>query len=141
MTGYLVDTDWVIEYLKGREAPTRLLSSLIDRDVLAISVVTFGEVYEGLVARPTDRGPAVIFAEFLRGVTILDIDIDTAELYARLRRTLRAAGTPLPDNDVWNAAVAELNDLTVITSDRHYAHIPNLRIYDAGSGTSDEVTE
>jgi len=44
---YLIDTDWVIEYLKGRERVTKVLSSLTT-DGLAISLFTYGEVYEGI---------------------------------------------------------------------------------------------
>jgi predicted nucleic acid-binding protein len=44
---YLVDTDWVAEYLKGRDVAVRGLTYLAE-DGLAISIITFGEIYEGI---------------------------------------------------------------------------------------------
>ena len=51
---------------------------------------------------------------------------ETAEQYARLFVQLRRAGTPVPDNDIWIAAVALEHDLTLITRDRHFDQIPQL---------------
>jgi predicted nucleic acid-binding protein len=44
---YLVDSDWVIDYLAGRQQAITLLSSLAIEG-LAISLITFGEIYEGI---------------------------------------------------------------------------------------------
>ncbi len=39
---------------------------------------------------------------------------------------LKRAGTPVPDNDLWIAALALEHDLTLITRDRHFERIPQL---------------
>lgn len=44
---YLVNSDYVVDYLKDRSAATQLLSELFS-DGLAISITTFAEVYEGI---------------------------------------------------------------------------------------------
>jgi tRNA(fMet)-specific endonuclease VapC len=51
---------------------------------------------------------------------------ETAEQYARLFVQLKRAGTPIPDNDLWIAALALEHDLMLITRDRHFQHIPQL---------------
>ena len=48
---YLVDTDWVIDYLKARTHAVQLLQSLASEG-LSISIITYGEVYEGIVDSP-----------------------------------------------------------------------------------------
>jgi tRNA(fMet)-specific endonuclease VapC len=40
---------------------------------------------------------------------------ETAEQYARLFVQLKRAGTPIPDNDLWIAALALQHQLTLIT--------------------------
>jgi predicted nucleic acid-binding protein len=40
---YLVDTDWVAEYLKGRDPAVRELNALAPEG-LAISLITYGEI-------------------------------------------------------------------------------------------------
>jgi predicted nucleic acid-binding protein len=39
---------------------------------------------------------------------------------------LKRAGTPVPDNDLWIAALALEHDLALITRHRHFARIPQL---------------
>ena len=42
---YLIDSDWVADYLRGRPDAVALLPTLDGR---AISLITFGEIYEGI---------------------------------------------------------------------------------------------
>jgi predicted nucleic acid-binding protein len=51
---------------------------------------------------------------------------ETAEHYARLFVQLKRAGTPVPDNDLWIAALALERDLMLITRDRHFQRVPQL---------------
>jgi tRNA(fMet)-specific endonuclease VapC len=51
---------------------------------------------------------------------------ETAEHYARLFVQLKRAGTPVPDNDLWIAALALEHDLLLITRDKHFERIPQL---------------
>jgi predicted nucleic acid-binding protein len=49
-------------------------------------------------------------------------DVPACSLFVQLR----AAGTPIPDNDLWTAALALENDLVLITRDQHFERIPQL---------------
>lgn len=51
---------------------------------------------------------------------------ETAEHYARLFVQLKRAGTPIPDNDLWIAALALEHDLLPITRDQYFQRIPQL---------------
>jgi tRNA(fMet)-specific endonuclease VapC len=51
---------------------------------------------------------------------------ETAEQYARLFVQLKRAGTPIPDNDLWIAALVLEHDLQLITRDRHFERVPQL---------------
>jgi len=51
---------------------------------------------------------------------------ETAEQYARLFVQLKRAGTPVPDNDLWIAALVLEHGLLLITRDRHFQRIPQL---------------
>ena len=50
----------------------------------------------------------------------------TAERYAQLFVQLKRAGTPIPDNNLWIAALALEHSLVLITRDKHFQHIPQL---------------
>jgi tRNA(fMet)-specific endonuclease VapC len=60
-------------------------------------------------------------------VAILFASRATAEQYAHLFVQLKRAGTPVPDNDLWIAAVALEHDLALVTRDRHFDKLPQLR--------------
>ena len=51
---------------------------------------------------------------------------ETAEHYARLFVQLKRAGTPIPNNDVWIAALVLERELVLVTRDEHFQRIPQL---------------
>jgi tRNA(fMet)-specific endonuclease VapC len=53
-------------------------------------------------------------------VEVLDVDDDASRIYAEIMVALRKAGTPLPTNDIWVAAVAVREGATVLTYDDHF---------------------
>ena len=59
-------------------------------------------------------------------VGVLQPGRETAEQYARVFVQLKRAGTPIPDNDLWIAALALEHNLLLITRDKHFQHIPQL---------------
>ena len=51
---------------------------------------------------------------------VLKVDQYTAEIYAQIRFELKQKGRPLPDNDIWIAALARQHDLSLVTRDSHF---------------------
>lgn len=58
------------------------------------------------------------------GIMRVDIDLDTADRYALIWQTLRKQGTPVPINDVWQAALAWQHGYKILTLDEHFRSIP-----------------
>ena len=54
-------------------------------------------------------------------------DAETAEYYVIIKNQLRLIGKPIPENDMWIAAVAVQHDLTLVTRDAQVANVENLR--------------
>ena len=65
-------------------------------------------------------------AELVATTTILGTDADTALYYGQVKTELRQKGRPIPENDIWIAAIALQYDLTLITRDAHFEYIENL---------------
>ena len=51
----------------------------------------------------------------------------TSRAKATAFRALRAAGTPIPVNDIWLAAQALEHGAVVVSTDRHFKAVANLR--------------
>lgn len=51
---------------------------------------------------------------------------DTPHYYARLFVQLKRIGKPIPDNDLWIAALCLQHNLALISRDKHFDRIPQL---------------
>ncbi len=123
---YLLDADWVISFLNGRANAVELLARLAD-DGVALSIITWGEIYEGLLGVPDAMGRISQLEAFTAALDLVTLDLEIARSYGQLRSTLRAQGSLIPDNDLWVAATALAHDLTLVSRDRHFARVPGLK--------------
>jgi tRNA(fMet)-specific endonuclease VapC len=126
---YLIDSDWVADYLKGRTPAVHLLDSLFPAG-LSISIITFGEIYEGIYYGSNPRDNEAVFRRFLRGVSVLGINRSVARRFARIRGTLRQQGQLIPQPDILIAATAIHHDLTLVTRNiRDFERVPDLILH------------
>ena len=127
----LVDTDWVVDYLKAKKAAVDLLDSLVPEG-LAISLITYGEIYEGVYYGQNPRQHEQGFLDFLRGVDVLAINRPIMAEFARIRGELRARGQLIGDLDLLIAATALHHGLPLLTNNgRHFRRISQLTLYTA----------
>ncbi len=124
---YLLDTDWAISFLNAREDAVELVGRLAQHG-LAISVVSYGEVYEGLLGTQTRLERMHQFEAFAATLDLLLPDILVARRYGEIRAVLRASGQLLADNDLWIAATALAHDLVLVTRDGHFSRVPDLKL-------------
>jgi tRNA(fMet)-specific endonuclease VapC len=125
---FLIDTDWVIEHLRGRRPVTQRLRQLEEQG-LAISVITLAELWEGVYySRDPARSQAGL-EEFVSGVAVLGLDEEICRRFGRLRGSLRKQGKLIGDFDLLIAGSALEHQLTLLTNNRrHFENIEELRI-------------
>lgn len=68
------------------------------------------------------------YRSFVYDLSLLPLDSFAAELYAEIRLALKQQGRPIPDNDMWIAAICRAHDVPLLTFDRHFAEVPGLRV-------------
>lgn len=126
---YLIDTDRVIEHLKGRPTTVALIHEYA-ADGLAISLITFGEIYEGILFGREPKQHEQGFLTFLKiPVRILPPNQAIMRRFAQLRGQLRQSGQLISDFDIVIAATALHYDLTLLTQNRrHFGRIPGLKL-------------
>jgi tRNA(fMet)-specific endonuclease VapC len=126
---YLIDSDWVADALKGRPVASALLTNLLP-DGLAISTITFGEIYEGIHYGTNPQGYLRVFRQFLRGVRVLPVTRSVAKEFAIVRGQLRQQGQLLPEPDLLIAATALRHHLILVTRNtRHFARVTGLTLH------------
>ncbi|HUZ60522.1 MAG TPA: type II toxin-antitoxin system VapC family toxin [Hanamia sp.] len=127
MTGnnYLLDSNIVIEIFNGN---TIFADKISDEEVLYLPCIVLGELYTG-VNRVVDKPKHLkMLTDFLKFCTIVNIDGITAKYYGEMIASLHKKGKPIPTNDVWIAAIALQHGLTLITNDKHFKEVPELKM-------------
>jgi predicted nucleic acid-binding protein len=128
---YLIDTDWIVDYLDGQPAAQQLFNSLFPAGV-AISIITYLAIEEGILGGRDPRQAARSFQALLRGLDVLGLTRAVARRAARIRLELRRAGRPITHRayDLLIAATAIERGLTLVTrNQRHYQDVSGFVLY------------
>jgi tRNA(fMet)-specific endonuclease VapC len=122
---YLLDTNIIIAIFAEEPAVLQRVAAAAE---VFVPVIVLGELYYG--ARKSARAAANIdrIDEFASAATNLGCDAATAQQYGRIKNDLRAKGRPIPENDIWIAAIAAQHGLTVVSRDDHFADVSDLPI-------------
>lgn len=59
---------------------------------------------------------------------VLGCDAETARRYGEVKNGLRQKGRPIPENDIWIAAIALQYDLTLVARDVHFGEVDGLKV-------------
>ena len=122
MSRFVLDTTAYSHFKRG-DAP---VIELIDAaEWIGVPSVTLGELWVGFLAGSHTARNEKELREFLAHpvVEVLAIDDDVARIYGEIVGALKAAGTPIPTNDIWIAATAARFGATVLTYDAHFSAI------------------
>ena len=118
-----------VDAFLGVPTAVNLLARLRE-DGLAVSIVSYGELFEGAIGAPDPATELARFRRFLARLALLPLDDAIMERFARIRAELRRRGQLIPDLDLLIAATALEEGLTLITRNmRHFNRIPDLRLY------------
>jgi len=121
----LLDTSIVVRHFRDGNA---FASQFAAFEELYLPQAALAELYAGAYrsARPEKNLQQI--QRFLDAVDVLLPDESTPERYGRISAQLAQAGTPIPQNDIWIAAVALQSDLPLATADRHFQHVAGLTV-------------
>lgn len=92
-----------------------------------LPVIVIGEYRYGLLGSRYRDHLRALLETLIRESFILPVDEATAESYAFVRDELRQKGRPIPENDIWIAALARQHGQTLVSRDGHFDEVPNLR--------------
>jgi len=113
----ILDTNALSAWADGDPAIEPLLRTA---SRLVIPVVVIGEFEVGIRQSRHASRYAEWLAVNLDTVEVARIDRAIASVYGAVRLELKQAGTPIPINDTWIAAVARHERLPIISRDGHF---------------------
>ena len=125
---YLIDTDWTIHYLNGKQSIVDQLIALRNEG-LSISVISLAEVYEGVYYSLDPKSSQEGLNNFLKLVSILPDSDEIAKIFGKVRGGLRKKGELIDDFDLMIASTAIHYNLIVLTNNRkHFERVEGLEI-------------
>lgn len=95
-------------------------------DRLCVPVPALAEFRFGILQSKFREKMTSWLEESLATISILAADEITTRHYAAIRLQLASAGTPIPMNDLWIAAIARQHKLPVISRDTHFDQVSGL---------------
>lgn len=120
----ILDTNAVSALIDGDKSIGHILESA-DRHHLPLIVIA--EYHFGLLASQRRGRLHSLFRRLEADSIVLCPDRETADWYAALRHELLKKGRPIPESDLWIAALARQHALEIVSRDPHFDHVDRVR--------------
>jgi len=122
---YLLDTSAIIALFAD---DTGIKETLSAAEQVFVPSIALGELYYGAhkSSRPTENLARI--EQLASQSVVLGCDAETARHYGHIKSSLRAKGRPIPENDIWIAAIASQNALPLMTRDAHFSEVETLQL-------------
>jgi len=124
MAKFLIDTDVIIWFLRGRKETVELIKKFQETTLPTCLPISIVEVLSGV-----KKGEEEITFEFLNSLEIISIDKIIAIKAGNLLREYRKRGITLGINDTIIGATCLVNDLILVTYNPKHYPFKNLKIY------------
>jgi tRNA(fMet)-specific endonuclease VapC len=120
----ILDTNAVSDFA---DANQRLLNRLQQSaEDIHLPVIVLGEYRYGVKSSRLRAARESWLDELESTAIILAVTSETSRIYADIRHELRVAGQPIPENDLWIAALVRQHGLQLFSNDAHFDHVPGL---------------
>ena len=125
MKGLALDTNIVIDILNGKKEIAEICFNYFP---IYLPIVVCGELLFGAINSAKSQKNLSNYQEFIDNCQILNTTSNISLEYAKIRKLLKDAGHPIPENDIWIAAICRSFDISLLTRDKHFSHVPELNI-------------
>ena len=120
---YLLDTNLLIALIAGEASVTTAVTAA---PAVFVPAIALGELFYGAQKSGRPSQNLQVIERLTAAAAVLPCGVETARRYGELKAALRTRGMPLPENDIWIAALAVEYDLTLATRDSHFEALPEI---------------
>lgn len=121
----LIDSNRFIDFCAGE---SEVVDAFEQAALLVVPFVVLAEIRVGAHSLRRGDTQVRILGELLQqqGVRVAHSSDTTTHHYAMLYARLKKAGTPIPTNDIWIAALAIEHSLVLYSRDAHFDRFPDI---------------
>ena len=128
-TRFLLDTNICIYIRQKRPEEVLRRFRNLRAGEAAISVITYGELVFGATKSQQRSAALERLAELLNWLPALALPENAGQAYGMIRADLAARGQMIGNNDLWIAAHAKAEGLTLVTNnEREFKRVPGLKV-------------
>jgi predicted nucleic acid-binding protein len=120
----ILDTNAISAILAGE---TLIQAKLAPGERQHLPIVVIGEYQFGMLGSKHRKRLVIAFERLESNSVLLQCDRETADFYAAIRHGLKIRGRPIPDNDLWIAALARQHSLEIVSQDSHFDEVVGIR--------------
>jgi tRNA(fMet)-specific endonuclease VapC len=125
----LPDSNAVVALLAGNTAIADRLNAASE---VLLAAAVLGELRYGALNSSRVEDNLARLDQFTSMCRFVPVTEAVVHAYADVRLALKKKGRPVPENDIWIAATARVEDATVFTDDAHFEHFSDLAIEPLG---------
>jgi tRNA(fMet)-specific endonuclease VapC len=125
-----LDTNIAIDLLNGKP---EIIAAVSQFDFIYLPVTVCGELLFGAKNSGKPKLNELKYKRFINACILLETNQLVAEKYAEIRLELKEKGRPIPENDIWIAAICTTNGIELFTRDDHFSNIAQLKLYSMNS--------
>ncbi len=122
-----LDTNIAIKFLNGN---LEIIELLKEFDNIFLPIIVCGELLFGAKNSEKRIYNEKKYYEFIQTCSILNTNNLVANEYSEIRKELKDIGNPIPENDIWISALCIVNDISLISSDKHFNKVARLKLID-----------
>ena len=128
MKKYLIDSDILIYFLKGKQEVVEKISK-IPIDDLYISRINYTELIYGAYNSARINQNLKVIEPFLENFTVLEFTKESSLIFAKEKARLKKNGNIIADMDLMIASITIENNCTLISNNiKHFERIQNLEL-------------
>jgi len=122
---YLLDTNVIIDLINNNR---NIKLSFDNNKEIIIPSIVIGELYFGAYNSKDISKNINTIINLIIDNNIINCSVETAEIYGKVKSELRLKGRPIPENDIWIASIAIQNNLILVSKDKHFNEIDDLKL-------------
>lgn len=122
---FILDTNIVIALFAE---DTSVKKGIMEAEQVFLPSIVLGELYYGAGKSLRTEENISRVDEFAAMSAVLGPDTATAKEYGAIKNALRNKGCPIPENDIWIAAITKRYGLTLVTRDEHFKEVERIAI-------------
>lgn len=117
---YCLDTNIIIEFLKGNKIVISKLNEIWQKDEIFITTISLCELYKGIYISSKLESELNILDEFLNSISIINFSKESCKLFGETFSKLQKIGKTTNEFDLMISSIVKSHNLILITKDKKH---------------------